>query len=318
MAAHPCSMQKFSIVVVLASLICCFASAQPVGQKVGPQFPFMTSSARMMGMADAGDALLDNFSGLTSNPSVLGLMKHAFADYAFQRVQKGITFEHFGIAFKPTPEDGLAFAVDVLHFGGADFYTKSTVRDLGFELRTGLAYGRQIAEALSLGMNIQAITSTTGPNSVWAFGGDIGFSYAPAKYIRYALTVRGISTDYKVFAPILRTDVFTPRISRVLSLAVAIDYPFSDQTEKIVLAFSGDKIVGERDALYRFGGEYYPFWSPEGFRAAVRTGVLFRFSDVEPRFGLGLAYGQFSIDYGYRYMRRYLQPSHIFTLSATW
>jgi hypothetical protein len=294
------------------------APAQVVGQKVGPQFPYLTSSARLLAIADAGDPLLDTFSGFGSNPAVLGLMKTSIADYTFLRVQKGVTFEHLGIAYKATRSDGIAFAVDILHFGGTDFYTNSNVRDLGFELRTGLAYGREIAEALSMGINLQAITSTTGPQSVWAFGGDFGLAYAPSRYIRYGLTVKGISSDYKVVAPILRTDVFTPRISRVLALSIAIDYPLADQTQKIVLAFQNEKIIGERRVIYRFGSEYYPFWSVDGFRATVRGGFIIRGSDVEPRFGLGVSFAQFAFDYGYRYTRRYFQPSQMFTLTVRW
>ncbi len=271
-----------------------------------------------MGMADAADPVLDNFSGFGTNPAVLGLLTTSLVDYSFLRVQKGITFEHLGVAYKATRVDGIAFAVDILHFGGTDFYTNASVRNLGYELRTGLGYGREIAEALAIGINVQAITSTTGPNSVWAFGGDFGLAYAPSRYIRYGLSVKGISTDYKVVAPVLRTDVFTPRISRVLALSVAIDYPFADQTEKIVLAFQNEKVVGERGIIFKFGGEYYPFWSADAFRAAVRGGFVFRGSDLEPRFGLGISYSQFAFDYGYRYTRRYYQPSHMFTLTVKW
>ena len=173
------------LVAIGISLLISVSSVQQIGKRVGPQFPFLHSSARLAGMGDPATAITDNFSGFGNNPSTLGLMKKSVVDYSSKRVQKGITFEHIGIAYKVTPEDALAFSFEFLHFGGTDFYTDGEVRNLGFEARTGFAYGRVISEGLSAGINIQAITSTTGTNSVWAFSGDIGFIYAPVKYIRF-------------------------------------------------------------------------------------------------------------------------------------
>ncbi len=293
------------------------APGQTVGERVGPQFPFLTTSARAAALADASAALLDDYSGFSSNPSVLGFLTKSNVNYTTQRIQKGITFEHLGLAFKTTAVDGIAVGVDVLHFGGTDFYTKSNVRNLGYELRTGFAYGRKLTESFALGINLQVLTSTTGPTSVWAFGGDVGVTYAPEKYIRYGFVLSGISSDYKVTAPILRTDVFTSRISRVLAMGVAIDLPFDARRQRIVVTAQNEKILGERVLLYRLGTEYYPVWS-DGFRCAVRAGLLVREPDTHPRLGLGLAYSNLSLDYAYGYIRRYSQPTHMFNLSFTW
>jgi hypothetical protein len=292
--------------------------AQPVGERVGPQFPFMKSSARVAGLADADGATIDDFSGFGSNPGVLGLMKFSVVDYSSQRVKRGITFEHIGIAYKATDLDAIAFAVDVLHFGGTDFYTDSRIRQLGYELRTGLAYGRLFGDQFSAGLNLQAITATTGITATWAFLGDLGLAYAPGKYIRYGFFIKGISTDYKVQTQILQTDVFTPRISRYFGISVNLDFPFADQTEKILVALQNEKLIGEKTIIYKLGVEYYPFWSRKGFRAGMRGGFIVREPDLQPRFGLSFGFGQFSVDYAYRYTRRIVQPSHLFTLSFIW
>lgn len=307
------SWQTLILILLLSSR----SFAQTVGERVGPQFPFLTTSARAAALADASAALLDDYSGFSSNPAVLGYLNKSNINYTTQRIQRGITFEHLGIAFKTTAVDGIAVAVDILHFGGTDFYTKKNVRDLGYELRTGFAYGRKLTESLALGINLLVLTSTTGPTSVWAFGSDLGITYAPEKYIRYGFFLSGISSDYKVTAPILRTDVFTNRISRVLGMGIAIDFPFDARRQKIVVTAQNEKILGEKTLLYRLGTEYYPVWS-DGFRCAIRAGLLVREPDTHPRLGLGIAYSDLSLDYAYGYIRRYSQPTHMFNLSFAW
>ena len=291
--------------------------AQPLGERVGPQLPFLTSSARAAAMADAGGAIIDDFSGFGSNPGVLGLIRKSVIDYSTQRVQNGIAFEHLGIAYKTTTLDAIAFSFDILHFGGTDFYTNGDVRKLGYEVRTGLAYGRLLSEGLSTGVNFQALMTTTGPNTVWSFVGDFGFTYTPGKYIRYGLSIKGLGSDYKISAPILQTDVFTSRISKVLALSLVFDYPFADQTQKIVLALQNEKVLGETGLIYKIGIEYIPIWSP-GFHMATRLGMLIRERYSEPRFGLGAGYAQFSLDYAYRYSIQDSQPSHLVTLAFSW
>lgn len=291
--------------------------AQPVGEKNGPQFPFLTSSARGAGIGDATAALIDDFSGFGSNPGTLGLMKKSVVDYATQRIQQGVTFEHLGLSYKATGVDVIAFGIDILHYGGLDFYSKDTIRKLGFEMRTGIAYSRQLGEQFSLGINLQALTSTTGINTVWGFATDIGFTYAPGKYIRYGAVLKGIGSDYDVPSQILPTDYFDSRIQKVLALGIVIDYPFADRTQKVLVAVQNEKILGEAILIYKLGVEYFPLWS-QTIRAGFRTGFVIREPEVQPRLGLGVGYSRFALDYAYSYTRRYSQPSHLFTISFAW
>jgi hypothetical protein len=228
-----------------------------------------------------------------------------------------MTFEHLGIAYKTTTVDALAFSLDLLHFGGTDFYTNTSVRDLGFEMRTGLAYGRSLSEAFSMGINLQALITTTGPNSVWAFVGDIGFAYVPGKYIRYGLFVKGLGSDYNISSSLLQTDVFTGRITKVMGIGIAIDFPFSDYTKKILVTAQNEKVIGETGLIYKLGMEYFPFWSGS-FRGCVRGGFVVRDSYLEPRFGLGVALSRFSLDYAYGYVKRFSQPTQMITVSFGW
>ncbi len=271
----------------------------------------------MAGLADASAAVIDDFSGFGSNPSVLGMLKNSSVDYGTQRVTRGTTFEHFGLTYKATAIEAIAFCFDVLHFGGTDFYTNEDVRKLGYEARTGIAYGRLFSEGLSVGISLQALTSTTGPNSVWAYAGDIGFAYAPGKYIRYALTLKGLGSDYEVPVALLKTDEYSSRLTKVLTLGLAFDFPFDDQRKKIVVALQNDKILGEESLIYRLGLEYQPFYTSR-MRCAVRSGMIIRGIELEPRFGVGLGYASLSLDYSYGYMRHDSQPVHSFTFSFLW
>lgn len=293
------------------------ALAQQIGERVGSQFVFLRSSARLAGLADATTAIIDNFSGFGSNPATLGIMKKSVVDYSTQRVEKGVTFEHLGLAYKITPEEGLAFSFDFLHFGGTDFYTDAAVRNLGFEARTGIVYSRIVSEGFYVGLSLQALTSTTGINSVWAFASDIGFVYSPGKYIRYALEVKGLGSDYDATSGILKTDRYSKVVPRILSLGMVFDYPFDDQRKKLVVAMQNEKVLGETSIIYRLGVEYSPAYASI-LRYSFRGGFVIRGSDVEPRFGLGVGYSQLELDYSYRYSKRDAQPSHTFTLAFLW
>lgn len=310
---------RLILVVGVLGLISFFSNVQgqSIGKRVGPQFPFLAGSARLAGLADASSGVTDEFSGFGSNPSTLGMLKKSIADYATQRVQKGITFEHLGLTYKASSVEAISFSFEVLHFGGTDFYTNEDVRKLGYEARTGLAYGRLLAEGFSAGINLQALTSTTGPNSVWAFAGDVGFMYVPGKYIRYALVLKGLGNDYRVPIAILKTDLQSIRLAKVLSLGLVFDFPFDDQRKKLVVALQNDKILGEQSLLYRLGAEYYPSYS-EQFRLAFRGGMIVRGIDIEPRFGLGIGYSQLNFDYSYGYIKRDNQPTQMFTISFYW
>lgn len=292
--------------------------SQEIGKRVGPQFPFVSSSTRGASLAGASLAIIDDFSGFGSNPSNLGMLKKSSIDYSIRRIQAGTTFEHLGFVYKATTVEALAFNFEVLHQGGTDFYTDENVRKLGYEARTGIAYGRLLMEDLSAGIDIEAMTSTTGPNSVWAVGGNIGLTYAPGRNIRYALMLRGLGSDYKVPVSLIQTDKYESRISKVLALGLVFDFPFDDHRKTFLLALQNDKILGEKGLLYRIGVEYsfLSFGNSIGFN--LRGGFLIRGLDIAPRCGLGIGVAKVSFEYAYEYLKSKNQPAHSFTFSYKW
>lgn len=292
--------------------------AQELGKRVGPQFLFLSSSTRGASLADASLAIIDDFSGFGSNPSNLGMLKKSSIDYSIHRIQQGVTFEHIGFVYKATSVEAISFNFEVLHQGGADFYTDETVRKLGYEARTGIAYGRLLTEDLSAGIDLQAITSTTGPNSVWALGGNIGLTYAPGRNIRYALMLKGLGSDYKVPASLVQTDRYESRITKVLALGLAFDFPFDDHQKSFLLALQNDKILGEKGLLYRIGVEYSLLSFGNSIRFNFRGGFIIRGLDIAPRCGIGLGVAKVSFDYSYGYLKSKNQPSHSFSLSYKW
>jgi len=291
--------------------------AQPIGRRVGPQFPFLASGARAASLGDATIAIIDNYSGLGTNPATLGMMKKSLLDYTTQRVQKGVTFEHLGAVYKVTTADALALTFDLLHFGGTDFYDNRAVRKLGYEMRSSLAYSRLLSDEFAIGVNVQALNATTGPNTVWAVLGDFGVVYTPGQYIRYGLSIKNIGTQYKVAAQILPTEDYTSRVSKVVGVGLALDFPFADASQRFLISSQLEKVLAEENSIYKIGIEYAPFWTPRetAFHAALRVGLLVRSEESQPRLGMGLGFKRFAADYAYSYAPRYHQPSHMFTIT---
>ena len=275
-------------------------NAQTLGESAGPQVLLLPVNARTAALGDASIALIDAYSGVWTNPSTLGFVKSSSLDYTAYRITAGATLQHVGLVI--TTESAGGFAA---RFEG--------LQGEGKELLAGIGYGRKITEVVSLGLNLDMLYAQSDSTPATAFVGDIGVLYSPGKYATYAVTLGGVGSDYDVRSPGVRPAVEDKRVPRVFAAGLAFDYPFSDPRRGILFSMQSEKLLTQRHILYQMGVEYkmFPF-----FR--MRAGLKIRGTESEPRLGLGLAFLRFSIDYGYRYSRRDLGPSHLFTIAASW
>lgn len=297
---------------MLVSLLGEPVAAQTLGERVGAQFPHLTVNARSASLADATVALIDDFSGYWSNPSILGFVRKSSVDYSARRVSKGITLEHLGFVHDVAMTGVFAASFDILHFGGFGSYTNGQIRERGYETRMRISYGRLMTDRLAAGVTLQAYNSTTDMESVWGFSGDIGLAYAPGRYLRYGVSLRGLGSYYNVKAPIVETDVEDKRLPKSLSAGMVLDFPFAEYTQRVVILMENEKIIGEPLLLYRLGVEYQP-----ASLLALRIGLVFREPEIESRTGIGVVLSKFSVDYAYRYSRRG-GPSHFLTIIYSW
>lgn len=316
MIATVLKLTKVGILILLAGGISTRANAQPVGERVGSQLVHVFTSAYAAAMGDASVAFIETYSGFGSNPATLGFIADSKAEFSSTRLRKGEVFDHIGVVYKPAAKEVLAANFDILHFGGVDFYTDATVRRRGFESRWGVSYGRMVGSALAVGFNLQALNATTDVQSSWGLTTDIGLLYAPSRYIRYGLTLKGLGSSYDVRVPILPTDVNDSRVSKTLAMGLLFDLPSVDREEVFRMAVQNEKIFGEALIIYRVGMEYARVLISD-LSLSFRTGFVLRGSEFEPRWGVGVRYSKFSVDYGYRYSRRDAQPSHAFSASVS-
>jgi hypothetical protein len=298
---------------LIGQLICpVFAAGQSLGEKTGPQIVFINPNARASALGEATSAVIDDASGVALNPSILGFVDASFVSYSFMRVYSGVSFQDILLAINTGREDAISMHLGLLHYGGIAFVGDPEVRSRGFELKGAFAYGRKIFDGLSIGASLGFLNSTTDPEDVWAFDGQIGIAYAPMKLVRYAVTLRGLSSDYDVSNPILGTDVQSSSVPKILTMGLMFDYTFAQKSQRLVVVMENEKLLSEPLILYKFGFEY----SLSRFISA-RLGGRVRGSEFEPRSGLGVDISPFRIDYGYLYSRRDERPSHTVTLSFT-
>jgi hypothetical protein len=296
------------LVAVIPDGVC----AQALGRRVGPQFPHVLVNARSVAVADAAIGMVNDNAGVRTNPALLGFQRASSVSFSTTRLQKDVSVQHLGVLFNSGRHDAISGHLEVLHFGGLQFYYKDDIRKRGFELRGGFSYGRVISEDLSMGATVEFLNATTDVEPTSAVSFDIGFAYTPGKYIRAGFSLRGLGTDYRVDAPVLEPDQYDARLPRLLGLGVTFDYPIADRTQRIVIHFQNDKFIGQRGILYRFGLEYYPFL-PLG----LRLGLVVRGAEVSPRVGLGMAFWMVTIDYAHVFFKQAVRQSHFFTVSVT-
>lgn len=306
-------MQRIFSFVSILGLVFTSVRAQPLGERVGPQFPFVSSNARAAGLGDAADVLLGDFSGADANPATLSFLSFSSIDYSFHRINRDVSMQHLGMTLRGATNTGFAASIDVLHYGGFDFYSNNALRERGFEIGGRLGFGVLLGDDLAAGLAVQVFSATTDSDAVWGVAADIGFSYAPGKYHRFGLVFHGLGSEYRVDNPILSPDRTDRRLPRVVSLGVSFDYPLGGTGSRFLTAFQNEKIIGERGILYKFGLEYKP-----AAAIALRVGGRIRHSEVEPNVGLGVFAGRIVLDYAYRYSRRDALPSHIVTLGVLW
>jgi hypothetical protein len=291
-------------------LICLAAAAsgQTVGESQGRQMTFLPVNARAAALGDASGALLSGIEGVSSNPAVLAWLTGPRVEYTFQRLSSDASLEHVAAGVRTGGSSALGLHLDMLHYGGFDFYSRSDIRERGFELNGGASYSAMLTEDLAAGLSVYALTSTTDADPVWAVSADAGLTYMPGRYHKFGLALREFGTDYDVAQPVIPPDVPDPRPSRAVSLAAVFDYPLDTGSQRLVLAFENDKMIGRHGLLYKVGIEYQPLTI-----LALRGGIQVRENEVEPRGGVGVVIGPVHIDYAYGYHAGTV-PAHVVTV----
>lgn len=284
------------------------ATAQLLGERQGRQGAFLPVTARAAALGDAVGALHGSPDGVPSNPAVLSWLTGPSATYSFLRLSRAASLQNLTASIPLGTSSGLGIHLTILHHGEFDFYSRKEIRDRGFELDAGSSWSVMIAEDLSCGLTLSALHATTDADPVWALSADAGLAYAPGRFHRFGLSLRGFGTDYEVSHPVLPPDVPDSRPSRTVSLQAVFDYPLSAGGGRLLFAFENDKLLAREGLVYKAGVEYQPLPL-----FALRCGIQIREHAVEPRAGAGLAAGPAGLDYAYRY-RRGEGPSHMLTL----
>lgn len=287
--------------------------SQIPGSRYGPQFPFVAGTARSAALGEAVIAMINPPSGSAENPAMLSFVSESSIHYGFHRIAEEISLQRLDGVVRGNDWEGWGAQIDLLHFGNLDFYSNPDVRQRGFEISVGFSYGRRISRDIGVGVGIRFLSATTDIITVKALAGDIGLSYVPGKYYRFGFSLRGLGTDYDTRKPIIPTDVQSPNLTRSLSIGVAFDYPFALHTQRLLLAFQNDKLLGQSGILYKMGIEYQPVEA-----LAFRCGGLVRQKQVVLRWGFGLKFEGVGLDYAYSFSRKAAHPSHIVTVGVFW
>lgn len=247
--------------------------------------------ARNVALGNANIADAHDMSAIYENPSSIAFLEEP--SVFFNHTQGNFSEMQENLAFPVVYSSSQMLAL------GAQFYTIGVFTNSRVTGRyaTGydIAYAQRLTQAFGLG---GAVTYQTGVvthgSHASAASYSLGVEYAPTENVKYGLVLSDLGTNLDFIdsnSSVIPVQTITPRR---LEVGATMRFP-SDETMQpsfLNISLASEKIFGVSGVNYRGGIEYYPFHF-----LALRFGYVAGPSIHEPRYGVGLKEGPFSVDY---------------------
>jgi hypothetical protein len=162
-------------------------------------------------------------------------------------------------------------------------------------LNVDVALSRMILPALSFGVNPTFHYGRGERSQMWAASCNLGLFYFPIAGLSYAVLYRGLGNTikYPYYADGSMTAIEKETSEKSLQLGVTVRFPSAKLTKVFFMSIAAEKILSTRRTVYKGGCE----WWPVKF-LALRIGYWIGPDTRAPRYGAGLKFGNFDIDYG--------------------
>ena len=266
----PCRITLFILLAVSAHVAC-------------TQIGYPDAGGRTNAMGNASVTLTDVFS-VQNNPAAMGMLKYSALGFSAQNyfmVEGGLS-AFYGTGVLCTKRSG-NLGVSA-HFTGDPSFNQTKV---------GLAYGRKLADALSIGLQLDYIgTRITEAGSGQAFTFDIGVLYTPTKTI---------SIGAKAFNPIRAENGMENPEPLPSVIAAGFSWRVS---QKVLLCAEGEQDIEHPiriktgleyqiiDALYLRGGYISdPSMFTAGFGLQLKTFQLDASTQFHQQLGITPGFG---------------------------
>jgi opacity protein-like surface antigen len=290
-----------------------------------------------------GGAFLSNLSGLEAiyyNPAGLSLSEGSEAMFSYMTYLADINVSYFAIGTNMGELGSFAFSIKTLDFGNIPVTTfeapdgNGSTYSPGF-ITAGLTYSKVITDRVNIGANIKVINESIMDVSATGFALDFGVQYRFPSNFSIGAAVKNIGSNMSYSGSDLQSRTRIPdtqagtlqgsyeviteefQIPSYFELSTSYNYSINEQNSVLVGTTFRNNNVAE-DEL-KLGLEY-------GFQNTffIRGGYDMLLENIDASiygltFGAGLNYSfadgmGLMFDYGYRDVKEFPQPNHIFTV----
>jgi hypothetical protein len=270
------------------------AQTLPVTQ-VGIRIQPVRPGARAASMAESFVSDAFDVGAMYWNPAALAYLQ----EYSLQVNHSQEQFiksadENISLPVRLRRAETIAFGVSVNHVG---YLGNQTTVYRAIQFGYDIAYAREIAPTLSIGVNLQAQYAHSASAQRWGVSSLFGMYYSPSPEVSYGVSFGGLGTGIEYFdkleadsshSTILR-DAYSPRY---LQIGATLRYPAESRDPDLVLAFANEKVFNQSGLRYKGGAEYYPW----GF-IALRGGYVVGPDLSYARFGWGFRTQRIHLDF---------------------
>jgi len=252
----------------------------------------LTVDSRLSSMGGPYASDITNASSMVVNPAVLSILREkniqvdVIQDWTERTVREVINFP-----LSLSNDVHLGFQGSFRHPGVIE--EKSKFEGLQFnQYYFSASSSLLISPSFSLGIGggFSAGSGTSGRKK--AFNGSTGFVYRPSPGISYALSYDvGNQLIYSQDVVSMRSSFKTTDYGHTIRFGMSMWYPERKETQ-LALSIGAEKTIDIEGVTYRGGIEYYP----AGI-VAIRIGYINSRAFSSTRFGLGLRFNRFGIDY---------------------
>lgn len=254
-------------------------------------------NARAAALADAIVADATDISTMYWNPASLSFLNErtVVLNYSLERIhgRDNIMNENIAISLLQGEALGLGVGATYSHVGHIE--TGSPFGGYAFNQGSfDLAMALKLSRFFSLGLLSTIRKGKSGSQDVTAFSSSIGLMYFPSPEIIYGLSYQGIGDriEYSLDATGLQTNPIKAKLSHSLQVGVTTRFNALADRPTLVLTSVSQKIFDINGIIYKAGVEAWPI----NF-LALRIGYWVGTQTVAARYGGGLRFGEWQLDY---------------------
>jgi hypothetical protein len=272
--------------------------------------------ARAGALADALTSDNSDVSAMYWNPAIISFLHEIsiVGNYSLEILGNRDNIMTENVVFPVFSMDwgGVAIGFTNSHVGHIE--QGSPLTGYNFSL-VGLDVGGSVvlSDPLSVGVLVSTRYARTNNNGLVVLSSTFGVCYQPAPELTYGLSFQGVGDGAEfVLDPLtLETMPERFRLSKALQLGITARVGAFSERPVIIANAGTQKLFGRDGIVYKGGIEIWPvpFWP-------LRIGYWVGSETVAARYGTGLRFGRYQLDYGISTTR--LEPRfHQFSLSYT-